>query len=338
MAILKTDKILLSHGSGGKASHELISELFLPAFDNPFLNQLNDQALLEVGDLRIAYTTDSYVIDPIFFPGGDIGKLSVYGTINDLAMCGATPLYISAGFIIEEGFSIDELRKVVYSMKQASDLTGVKIVTGDTKVVNKGHADKIFINTSGFGLVDKDVNISVNRAKVGDKIIISGSIGDHGIAVLSKREGLYFDSPIESDCAPLSDLVKEMLSVTKCIHCLRDPTRGGLATTLNEIAQQSGVGIMIEETKIPIKEAVKAACEFLGYDPLYVANEGKLVAVVPEEYSLEIVSKMRDNKYAVDAQIIGEVVSEPKRVILKTSIGSVRIVDMLSGELLPRIC
>lgn len=338
MAPLKTDKILLSYGSGGKASHELISEIFLPAFDNPFLDQLNDQALLEIKGLRIAYTTDSYVIDPLFFPGGDIGKLAVFGTVNDLAMCGAEPLYISAGFIIEEGFSIDELRKIVYSMKQAADQAGVKIVTGDTKVVNKGHADKLFINTSGLGLVDNDVNISADKAKVGDKVILSGSIGDHGIAVLSKREGLDFDSPIESDCAPLNGLVRDILSVSKNIHCLRDPTRGGLATTLNEIAKQSNVGIIIEESKIPIKDSVKAICEFLGYDPLYVANEGKLVAIVPEEHSSEIVSKMRDNKYGVDSQIIGEVITDPKRVIMKTSIGGIRIVDMLSGELLPRIC
>lgn len=338
MALLKTDKILLSHGSGSKASHELITEFFLPAFGNPALNQLNDQAILEAKDFRIAFTTDSYVIDPIFFPGGDIGKLAVYGTVNDLAMCGAIPLYLSVGFIIEEGFSFDELRKVIYSMKLASEEAGVKIVTGDTKVVNKGKADRLFINTSGIGFVDKDVNISGHKAKAGNKVIISGSIGDHGIAVLSKREGLDFDSPIESDCAPLNGLVRDMLSVTKDINCLRDPTRGGLATALNELAQQSGVGIIIEEAKIPIKEPVKGACELLGYDPLYVANEGKLVAIIPEEHSLEVLAKMRKNKYAVDAQIIGEVVAEPKRVILKTIIGGTRIVDMISGELLPRIC
>lgn len=338
MTPLKTDKILLSHGSGSKASHELITELFLPAFGNPTLNQLNDQAILEAKGLRIAFTTDSYVIDPIFFPGGDIGKLAVCGTVNDLAMCGAIPLYLSAGFIIEEGFSFDELRKVIYSMKQASDEAGVKIVTGDTKVVNKGKADRLFINTSGIGLVDKDINISGDKAKAGDKVIISGSIGDHGIAVLSKREGLDFDSSIESDCAPLNELVRDMLSVTKDIHCLRDPTRGGLATTLNELAQQSDVGIIIEESKIPVKEPVKGACELLGYDPLYIANEGKLVAIIPNEYSSDVLAKMRNNKYAADAQIIGEVVAEPKRVVLKTIIGGTRIVDMISGELLPRIC
>jgi len=338
MAPLKTDKILLSHGSGSKASHELITELFLPAFGNPILNHLNDQAILEEKDLHIAFTTDSYVIEPIFFPGGDIGKLAICGTVNDLAMCGATPLYLSVGFIIEEGFPFDELRKIIYSMKLASEESGVKIVTGDTKVVNKGKADRIFINTSGIGLVDKDICISGDRAKVGDKVIISGSMGDHGIAVLSKREGLDFDSPVESDCAPLNGLVRDMLSITKDIHCLRDPTRGGLATTLNEFAQQSGFGIIIEEIKIPVKESVKGACELLGYDPLYIANEGKLVAIIPEEYSSDVLAKMRNNKYAADAQIIGEVVVEPKQVILKTIIGGSRILDMISGELLPRIC
>jgi hydrogenase expression/formation protein HypE len=335
---MKTDRILLSHGSGSKASHELISELFLPAFSNPSLDQLNDQAILELNGLRIAYTTDSYVVDPIFFPGGDIGKLAICGTVNDLAMCGAVPLYLSAGFIIEEGFAIDDLRKVIRSMQRVSREAGVKIVTGDTKVVNKGHADRLFINTSGIGLVGKDINISGNNGKVGDKVIISGCIGDHGIAVLSKREGLEFDSPIISDCAPLNQLVRDMLTVTKNIHCLRDPTRGGLATTLNELAQQSRIGIVIEENKIPVKEPVKGACELLGYDPLYVANEGKLVAIIPAEYAPEMLQKMRQNKYGQEAEIIGEVVAEPRRVLLKTTIGGTRIVDMLAGELLPRIC
>ena len=335
---MKNDKILLSHGSGGKASHELINDLFLPAFNNPILNQLNDQAVLQFGDVRIAYTTDSYIIDPIFFPGGDIGKLAVCGTVNDLAMCGAKPLYLSAGFIIEEGLYIDDLQKIISSMQKTADEAGVKIVTGDTKVANKGHVDKIFINTSGIGIVGNDVNISGSNAKEGDIVIISGTIGNHGISVLSKREGLEFDAPIVSDCAPLNSLVMDMLSVSKNIKCLRDPTRGGLATTLNELAMQSNVGIMIDEANIPINDAVRGACELLGYDPLYVANEGVLVSIVPADEAPNILAKMIENKYGQDAQIIGEVIAEPKKVLLKTALGTTRIVDMLAGELLPRIC
>lgn len=335
---MKSNRILLSHGSGSRASHELIAKLFLPAFSNPELDQMNDQAILDVDGSRIAYTTDSYVVDPIFFPGGDIGKLAVCGTVNDLVMSGAVPLYLSVGFIIEEGFLIDELQRVIDSMKQAAEEASVKIVTGDTKVVNKGHADKLFINTSGIGVVGKDVDISGSNAKVGDKVIISGSIGDHGIAVLSQREGLEFDTPIKSDCAPLNSLVAGMLSVTEDIHCLRDPTRGGVATTLNELATQSNAGIVIEEAKLPIKDAVRGGCELLGYDPLYVANEGKLVAVVSAENAPQVLIKMRENKYGRDAEIVGEVIAEPERVLLKTVIGGTRIVDMLAGELLPRIC
>ena len=335
---LRGDRVLLSHGSGSKASHELVAELFLPAFSNPYLDQLNDQAVLEADGLRLAYTTDSYVVDPIFFPGGDIGKLAVCGTVNDLAMSGATPLYLSAGFIIEEGFPIDKLRTVIGSMKQAAEEANVKIVAGDTKVVGKGNADELFINTSGIGIISKDIDISGSGAKAGDKVFICGSIGDHGIAVLSRREGLEFDVPIVSDCAPLNALVADMLSVTRNIHCLRDPTRGGLATILNELASQSNAGILIEETKIPVKDAVKGACELLGYDPLYVANEGKLVAIVPAEDASQVLAKMRENKYGRDAEIIGEVIAEPRRVLLKTAIGGTRIVDMLAGELLPRIC
>jgi hydrogenase expression/formation protein HypE len=336
--MLKNDKILLSHGSGGKASHELINDLFLPVFRNPALDQLNDQAVLNLNGLKLAYTTDSYIIDPIFFPGGDIGKLAVCGTVNDLAMSGAKPLYLSVGFMIEEGFSIDDLQRIICSMQKTADEAGVKIVTGDTKVVNKGHLDKIFINTSGIGLIDNGINISGNNARIGDKVIISGSIGNHGIAVLSKREGLEFDSPIVSDCAPLNSLVEDMLSVCPDIRCLRDPTRGGVATTLNELAMQSRVGIMIDEVNIPIKDSVRGACEMLGYDPLYVANEGILVAIVPTDGVEVILAKMKENKYGQDAQFIGEVIAEPKKVLLRTLLGTTRIVDMLSGELLPRIC
>ncbi|MBD3183438.1 hydrogenase expression/formation protein HypE [Candidatus Poribacteria bacterium] len=335
---MKSDKILLSHGSGGRISHQLVKEIFVSAFSNPVLDRLDDQAIFETTGQRIAFTTDSYVIDPIFFPGGDIGKLAVCGTVNDLAMSGAVPRYLSAGFIIEEGFPVDDLRRVVQSMSETAREAGVTIVTGDTKVVSRGQADKLFINTAGVGFIDNDINISGSMAKPGDKIIISGTIGDHGIAVLSKREGLEFDFPIISDCAPLNSLVSHMLSVTKDIHVLRDPTRGGVATILNEIAQQSNAGIMIEESNLPIREAVRGASEFLGYDPLYIANEGKLVAIVPRETADSILEKMRKNKYGKDAEIIGEVISEPKRVLLKTVIGGTRIVDMLAGELLPRIC
>lgn len=337
---IRADKVLLAHGSGSKASHEFVANLFLPSFSNPALEQLNDGAVFEISpQIRsFAFTTDSYVIDPIFFPGGDIGRLAVCGTVNDLAMNGATPLYLSAGFIIEEGFEIEILRQVVASMRQAAEEAEVKIVTGDTKVVNRGQLDKLFINTSGIGFLREDIDISGRNAKVGDKVIVSGSIGEHGIAVISKREGLEFDAPITSDCAPLNSLVADMLSATTDIHCLRDPTRGGLATTLNELAAQSNVGILIEETKIPINEPVKGACELLGYDALYVANEGKLVAVVPEKDAPQVLTKMRENRYGRDATIIGEVIPEPKRVLLKTAIGGTRILDMLTGELLPRIC
>jgi len=335
---LKTDKILLSHGSGGRASHELITDLFLPAFSNSALDQMNDQAILDIDASRLAYTTDSYVVDPIFFPGGDIGKLAVCGTVNDLAMSGAVPFYLSVGFIIEEGFLIDDLRRVIDSMKQAAQEANVRIVTGDTKIVNRGHVDKLFINTSGIGFVSRSIDISGSNARAGDKVIISGTIGDHGIAVLSQREGLEFGTPIMSDCAPLNSLVADMLSVTRNIHCLRDPTRGGLATTLNELANQSNAGIIIEEAKLPIREPVKGACELLGYDPLYIANEGKLVAIVPAENATEVLVKMKENRYGGAAEIIGEVISEPKRVLLRTVIGGTRIVDMLAGELLPRIC
>lgn len=335
---MKSDRILLSHGSGGKASHELIEKIFLPAFGNPVLDKLNDQAILEISGDRIAYTTDSYVVNPIFFPGGDIGKLAICGTVNDLAMSGATPFYLSVGFIIEEGLLISDLRDVVESMKRAAEEANVRIVTGDTKVVNKGNADKLFINTSGIGFVKNDIDISGSNARPGDKVIISGSIGDHGLAVLSKREGLEFSSPIMSDCAPLNWLVADMLSVSSEIRCLRDPTRGGLATTLNELAEQSKAGIMIKESKLPINEPVKGACELLGYDPLYVANEGKLVAIVSADSAPQVLAKMKENQYGNDAEIIGEVIDKPDRVLLKTAIGGTRIVSTLTGELLPRIC
>ena len=334
----KNEVILLAHGSGGKLSHDLVEKKFLPFLANPMLNKLDDSAIFEASGY-LAFTTDSYVVNPIFFPGGDIGKLAVCGTVNDLAMSGATPLYLSLSAIIEEGFPLGELEQIMQSIKATTEEAEVKIITGDTKVVNRGQADKIFINTSGIGIIPPGIDISGSNAKTGDKVILSGTIGDHGIAIMSQREGLKFSISIGSDCCPLSKLVSEMLDASPIIHCLRDPTRGGLATTLNEFARQSNVGIVIEEDKVPIKEGVRAACELLGFDPIYVANEGKLVAIVDPCEAEKVLVRMRQNKYGKDAAIIGEVVNDhPRRVIMKTKLGPSRIVDMLSGELLPRIC
>lgn len=336
---MKEDRILLSHGSGGKLSYNLIKELFLANFNNIYLKKLNDGALLNIGSLNLAYSTDSYTVDPLFFNGGNIGELAVYGTVNDLAMCGATPLYLSCSFIIEEGIPLSLLKKIVLSMKKASLIAKVDIVTGDTKVVNKGAADKIFINTTGIGIVEEGVNISGNNAWVEDLIIINGPIGNHGIAVLSEREGLKFETDINSDTAPLSSLVADMLEISKDIHVLRDPTRGGLSTTLNEIALSSNVEIEIDEENIPVQKGVRAACEILGYDPLYMANEGKLVAFVSPEVASEVLKKMRKNKYGKESKIIGKVTKKSEgKVYLRTTIGGRRIVDMLTGEQLPRIC
>ena len=336
---MKEERILLSHGSGGKLSYNLIKELFLANFNNIYLKKLDDGALLNIGSLNLAYSTDSYTVDPLFFNGGNIGELAVYGTVNDLAMCGATPLYLSCSFIIEEGILLSLLKKIVLSMKEASAIAKVDIVTGDTKVVNKGAADKIFINTTGIGIVEEGVNISGSNARVGDIIIINGPIGNHGIAVLSEREGLKFETDINSDAAPLSSLVADMLEISKDIHVLRDPTRGGLSTTLNEIALSSNVEIEIDEENIPVQEGVRAACEILGYDPLYMANEGKLVAFVSPEVAPEVLKKMRRNKYGKESKIIGRVTKKSEgKVYLRTTIGGKRIVDMLTGEQLPRIC
>jgi len=336
---MKEEKILLSHGSGGRLSYNLIKELFLANFNNVYLKKLDDGALLNIGSLNLAYSTDSYTVDPLFFNGGNIGELAVYGTVNDLAMCGATPLYLSCSFIIEEGMPLSLLKKIVLSMKEASAIARVDIVTGDTKVVNKGAADKMFINTTGIGIVEEGVNISGSNAQLGDIIIINGPIGNHGIAVLSEREGLKFETVIKSDTAPLSSLVEDMLEISKDIHVLRDPTRGGLSTTLNEIALSSNVEIEIDEENIPVQEGVRAACEILGYDPLYLANEGKLVAFVSPEIAPEVLKKMRKNKYGKESKIIGRVIKKSEgKVYLRTTIGGKRIVDMLSGEQLPRIC
>ena len=332
------DRILLAHGSGGKLSHDLVEENFVPLFDNAILRKLDDSAVFELSG-RLAFTTDSYVVSPIFFPGGDIGRLAVCGTVNDLAMNGAVPKYLSISLIIEEGLSMSDLQRVVASIKDAAVEAEVQIVAGDTKVVNKGSADKLFINTAGIGIIAPGVDISGSNARHGDKVVLSGPIGDHGIAVISQREGLQFSSPVESDCAPLNKLVAEMLDIGAEVHCLRDPTRGGLASTLNELASSSWVGIRIEEDSIPVREAVQAACELLGFDPLYVANEGKLVAVVGADSAQKLLDIMRRNRYGAEAAIIGEVVSKhPGRVVMKTKMGASRIVDMLVGELLPRIC
>jgi len=336
---MKEEKILLSHGSGGKLSYNLTKDLFLTNFDNPYLKKLDDGAILNINGLKLAYTTDSYTVDPLFFNGGDIGELAVNGTVNDLSMCGAEPLYLSCGFILEEGIALSLLRRIVESMKRAANIAKVNIVTGDTKVVNKGAVDKIFINTSGIGVIKNGIDISGSNAQIGDLIIINGTIGDHGITVLSEREGLKFETTIKSDTAPLSSLVNDMLNVSKDIHVLRDPTRGGLSTTLNEIALSSKATIEINEENIPIQEGVRAACEILGYDPLYLANEGKLVAFVSPEVSSEVLEKMKKNKYGKESKIIGRVIKKSEgKVYLNTGIGGKRIVDMLTGEQLPRIC
>ena len=329
----------MAHGSGGELSHELVSSLFVKAFHNPFLDPLDDAAVLKVEGERWAFTTDSYVVTPVFFPGGDIGRLAVCGTVNDLSMSGAKPLFLSAGFIIEEGFSLSSLQTIVASMQKTALEAGVKIVTGDTKVVNRGGADGIFINTAGIGLIPEGVNISGRYARPGDRVLLSGSVGDHGVAILSSREGLQFSTTLESDCAPLNELVAGMLEVSKKIRCLRDPTRGGLSSTLNELARQSGAGIWVEEDRIPIKEEVQGACELLGFDPLILANEGKVVAVVAEEVAEIILQRMKAHPLGRDAAIIGEVREEPRgKVILGTRIGLTRIMDMMVGEPLPRIC
>lgn len=332
------DRILLAHGSGGKLSHELVQKQFLPFLANPALNKLDDSAIFEASG-KLAFTTDSYVVNPIFFPGGDIGKLAVCGTVNDLAMNGAKPLYLSLSAIIEEGLLISELETIVQSIRKAAEEAEVNIIAGDTKVVNRGQADKLFITTSGVGMIPTGVDISGANARAGDKVLLSGTIGDHGIAVMSHREGLRFSMTMESDCAPLNKLVSQILEVTSNIHCLRDPTRGGLATTLNELAQQSEVGIIVDEAKIPVKDEVKAACELLGLDPLYVANEGKLVAIIDPADVDGALTQMKKSNYGRDAAIIGEVTGEhPGKVVMRTKLGPSRIVDMLSGELLPRIC
>jgi hydrogenase expression/formation protein HypE len=332
--------VLLAHGGGGRLTQMLIEKMFLGAFDNPALEILHDGALLEINGTRLAFSTDSFVVSPLFFPGGDIGSLAVHGTLNDLAMCGARPLGLSTGFILEEGLPMEDLWRVVQSMQQAAEAAGVPVVTGDTKVVDRGKGDGVFINTTGLGLVPPGVHVSPQRARPGDVVLINGAIAVHGIAIMSVREGLDFETALESDSAPLHHLVASILDVAgDQVHVLRDPTRGGLASTLNEIAVQAQVGIRLEETRIPLWEEVRGACEILGLDPLYVANEGKCLVFVAREAAERVLAAMRDSALGQEAAIIGEVIEDhPGRVTMRSRIGGIRIVDVLSGEQLPRIC
>ncbi len=333
------EKIVLGHGSGGRMSHDLIGRLFQQPFDNPALRAGNDAGVVHVPPGRLAISTDSHVVTPLFFPGGDIGRLAVCGTVNDLAMSGATPLYLTAGFILEEGLDVALLARVVASMQAAAVEAGVHIVAGDTKVVQRGKADGLYINTAGVGVLAHEREIGGAEARPGDVVILSGPMGDHGIAVLGARGELGFEADVASDVAPLNHLVAAMLAAGPNIHVLRDPTRGGVATTLNEIARQSGVAVVLDERAIPVRPAVAAACEMLGFDPLYIANEGKLLAVVPAEEAEAVLATMRATRYGEEAVIIGRVQAAPSgRVLLRTAIGSTRVVDMLAGEILPRIC
>jgi hydrogenase expression/formation protein HypE len=338
--IRQRGQVIMGHGSGGKLSQDLITGLFLPPFDNPVLRAGNDAGVVDMADgARLAISTDSHVVWPLFFPGGDIGRLAVCGTVNDVAMMGARPLYLTAGFILEEGLELGLLEQVVDSMRQAASEAGVQIIAGDTKVVERGKADGLYINTAGVGQVWEGANIGGNQAKPGDVVILSGTIGDHGIAVLEARGELGFESNIASDVAPLNHLVQVMLETSKQIHVLRDPTRGGVASSLNEIAVQSQVSIVLDERSIPVRPAVQAACEMLGFDPLYIANEGKVLAIVAQEDADAVLEAMRRTRYGEESLVVGRVEEEPEgRVLMKTAIGTTRIVDLLAGEMLPRIC
>lgn len=333
-------QIAIGHGSGGRLMHRLIEQHFQPRFENPILARGDDAARLEPqGDAELAISTDSHVVSPLFFPGGDIGRLAVCGTVNDLAMLGADPLYLTAGFVLEEGLPIELLKRVVDSMRVAAEEAGVAIVAGDTKVVEHGKADGLYINTAGLGRIAAGTRIGGQQARPGDQVIISGPIGDHGIAVLSARGQLGLATELQSDVAPLNHLVEAMLKTGREIHVLRDPTRGGLATSLNEIARAAEVGIELDEAAIPVRPAVQSACELLGFDPLYVANEGRLIAILPAEHAEVVLAAMRQQRYGEQAAVIGEVTAQPmKRVLMRTAIGSRRLIDELSGELLPRIC
>jgi hydrogenase expression/formation protein HypE len=333
------ERIRLDHGSGGEASQELVNDIFLSRLDNEFLKKLDDSAVVELSGSKFAMTTDSYVVDPIFFPGGNIGSLAVHGTVNDLSMQGAHPLYLTLGLILEEGLSMEDLTRIIDAVAEASQEAGISIIAGDTKVVPKGHMDKIFINTTGIGLIPAGVDVSSQNAKPGDVVIINGHIGDHGIAILTQREGLRLKTELVSDSSPLNSLVSSILKVRPEIHVLRDPTRGGVATALNEIANHSGVGINVFEHALPISKPVLSASEILGLDPLYVANEGKCLVLVPRKHADMVLSTMKKHPYGKNSEIIGEITSEnPGRVLLKTRVGGTRILSMLTGEQLPRIC
>jgi len=339
-----SETVNLSHGSGGKAMRDLVARIFVEKFKNPLLVPLEDQARVDLGDLtkrgdRLAFTTDTYVVDPLFFPGGDIGTLAVNGTVNDLAVGGAVPLYLSCGMILEEGLPVETLEQVTDSMRMAAQAAKVLIVTGDTKVVPRGKVDKLFINTAGIGVIPKGVNPSADRAQSGDAILINGTLGDHGAAILNARGDLALDAPIKSDCQPLHTLVQSMLAVCPDLHCMRDATRGGLATVLNEFAESSGCALWLDENALPIREEIRGVCEILGLDPLYLANEGKLVVVVPKDSADPVLQAMREHPLGKESQVIGTVRDKPeKTVVLKTFFGGERVVDMLTGEQLPRIC
>ena len=336
---MTTHRIGLDHGSGGEASRELIQDIFLRRLDNDFLRALDDSAVIALPGCTLAMTTDCYVVDPIFFPGGNIGSLAVHGTVNDLSVQGARPLYLTLGLILEEGLPLEDLEKIVDSVAEACHEANVTIVAGDTKVVPKGHLDKIFINTSGIGLIPAGVDVSAHNARPGDRIIINGHIGDHGMAILSRREGLEFKTPLISDSAPLNSLVSTILDVSDTIHVLRDPTRGGVASALNEIAGSSKVGIHLFEEDLPIRRSTSAACEILGLEPLYIANEGKCLVIVSQGDCEKVLKAMKTDRYGKDSRIIGKVTAEnPEKVLLKTKIGGTRILSMLTGEQLPRIC
>lgn len=331
--------VTLAHGGGGKLMHQLLEKMILPAFESPLLDTRHDGAVFSVGNARLAFTTDSYVVRPLFFPGGDIGSLAINGTVNDLAMCGARPMYLSCGFILEEGLPMDTLWRVVQSLKENAARAGVQLVTGDTKVVDKGKGDGIFINTAGVGVIDHEMKIAPSSVRTGDVIILSGDIGRHGIAIMATREGLEFESAIESDCAPLNGAVRKLLEGGVAVRCLRDLTRGGLGTTLIEIAESSGHHVAIEETKIPVRDDVAGACELLGFDPLYLANEGRFIAFVGHDQAEHALKLLHEDPVSAGATVIGTVTESPKGLVtMKSRIGTSRIIDMLSGEQLPRIC
>ena len=333
------DFIVLGHGSGGRLSARLMEEVFLPAFRNPALERMDDQAVFDVPAGRLAMSTDTYVVKPLFFPGGNIGELAVYGTVNDLAVGGAVPKYLSAGFILEEGLPLETLRQIVTSMAQAANRCGVEIITGDTKVVEKGSGDGVFINTAGIGFVPDGVTYSASKVRAGDSIVLNGSLGEHGITILSQREGLELGGDLRSDAAPLHELCAAVMAAAPSLHAMRDLTRGGLSSALNEIARSAHVGIEIDERSIPLRDEVRGACEIFGLDPLYVANEGKMIAFVPEEAAEAAVAAMRNHEFGRDARIIGTVTSRhPRMVTMRTSLGTERIVDMLAQDQLPRIC